>query len=414
MLKRLRRNESGQLLIGAIVLLLVVAISVPAIISYVQDESRWTTRQLRTTRAFQLAEGAVEQGYQRVIISTTIWGEVQAGIAQTGYNFDQTYTSTSGSCEVKVSSGPGDGQVTILGVGRDGSTKEIRGVKAIYGDTTSNAALYAMRGIDLTSNPNVEWGLVMSPASIETDKDSPRFYSAGSISLDTNAGIPPNSDNVQWWSYYANLPPPPQVDVQYYKNNATVTLPAGYANNLGNVGSTGSPAIVYSAGNVTLKSNSFITGALVVIGDLTLQGSAGSGSYNANIPSTAWKEYGKNATTWAQYRSWDGGAPASFPGLNSGYTPSGSLTASINNVVCRGFMYVGGVFSISGGGNCTVNGSMFNPGNTDLSGSHVKIYYDDSTLSAPKTLNVSLARSSWEEVGGCSWATTPGSHPSCP
>ena len=59
----MRSAVSGaQIVIGAIVLLVVLAILVPAIIVYVQNESKWTLKEQRNTRAFQLAEAAVEGG----------------------------------------------------------------------------------------------------------------------------------------------------------------------------------------------------------------------------------------------------------------------------------------------------------------------------------------------------------------
>src|SRR4051812_10401553 len=132
------RNSKGQIIIGAIVLLLILAILVPGIISYVQNESKWTVKEQRTTRAFQLAESAVERGFQQIILSTVTWSTLQAGGALTGFNYDQTYTDLSGGqYEIKMISGPGTQTATITGVGRDTSNHEIRAVQVIYSNSAS-------------------------------------------------------------------------------------------------------------------------------------------------------------------------------------------------------------------------------------------------------------------------------------
>jgi hypothetical protein len=399
----LKPNSRGNVLIIAIAILLVLSIMIPAMIKYIQNESKWTMKEQQTTRAFQLAEGGVERGFQQVILSTTVWGQIQAGTVPTGLHFDQLYTDIAGGTyALNISSGPGTQQVTITGVGRDASTKEVRAVSANYGNTASNAAIFAMGGLTLTGNPVVEWGPVLSPATITTDKAHPRFYSAGDVTLDPNGPTPPNSDNVQWWSYDAALPPPPQVDLQAYLSSATAQghVYAGGTYVLGNVSGA-----YYFSGDTTLKSNSFINGDIVVLGNLTVQGSAGSGAYPATLPTNAWREYGND---WANYRAtYDGGAPGTFPGVSGTYT-HGSITYPLTNVVVHGFLYVLNSFSITGGGNCTIHGSMYLGSQSDLSGSHVTIYYDD-TLTV-KTKNLSLARQSWREIS-CDWS---GTYPVCP
>ncbi len=409
----MRTNSSGQVIIGAIILLVLLAILVPGIIVYVQNESKWTVKEQRTTRAFQLAEAAVERGFQHVIQTTATWASVQAGAAITHYNFDRVYVDAAGEYAIRITSGPGTNAATVTGVGRDLSTNEVRSVRVVYGNSASNAAIYAEGGISLTSNPGVEWGPVMSPASIVTTQAHPRFYSAGSISKDPNGATPPNSDNIQWWSYYPNLPPPPQIDLQAYLSSATAQghVYAGGTYDMRNDicgGSATCSGVYYFTGNTTLKTPSAYvnSGAIVVIGNLTLQGSAGGGSPTATIPTNAWKEYGAD---WAYYRTnYDASAPASFPGVNGSY-PHGTLTKAINNVLVHGFLYVNDALSISGGGNMSIWGSLYLGDQSSLSGSHVKVYYDDTLTVLTK--NISLLRSSWGEVGGCTWA---GAFPTCP
>ncbi len=401
----MKRTRDGQIIIGAIVLLVVLAILVPSIITYVQNEGRWTQKEERTTMAFQLAEAGVERGFQQVIQSTTVWASLQAGGTIANYNFDQKYSDLpGGTYEVRVLKGVGTQTVAITGVGRDNAQKELRAITAIYANSASNAAIYAEGGLTLTSNPSVEWGPVFSPASITSTQAHPRFYSSGSISLDSNGATPPNTDNIQWWSYYPNLPPAPQIDLQSYLSSATAQ---GHYYNTSQTFSLGDiTGTYYIDGDLTMQPHNFLTGNLIVTGNFTLQGNAANGSYTATLPTNAWKEYGND---WASYRStYDGSAPATFPGVNGTYS-HGTLTCAIDKVVVHGFMYVGNSFSITGGGNCCVHGSMYVGDSSSLDGSHVKIYYDDTLTILTK--NVSLARSSWQEITGCSWT---GANPTCP
>lgn len=393
-------------MVGAIILLALLAIGLGALIKYIQHESIWTVKETRTTTAFQLAEAGVERGFQNIIQSTTVWNTLQTGSALSGFHFDTVYTDLSGGqYSILVTSGPGTQEATVIAVGQDSSTKELRAVKAIYGNTAANACMYAMGGITLTSNPSVEWGPVFSPNTISTVYPHPRFFSAGNIvGLDPNGPTPPNSDNTQWWSYDSNLPPPPQIDLQAYLAAATAAgqVRSGGTYSLGNVSGTW-----YFTGDTTLKPNSFVQGDLIVMGNLTLQGNAASGSEVATIPSNAWKEYGNDWSTWRS--DYDGGAGA-WPGINGTYSTSSSLplTVSIDKVVTHGFLYVLNSFSITGGGNCCVHGSMYLGNASSLDGSHVKIYYDDTLII--KTKNVSLVRESWQETH-CSWS---GTTPTCP
>ncbi len=400
------KKSTGQVLIAVIVLMAILAISLPAIIQFVQNESRWTVKETRTTRAFQLAEAAVERGFQKIITSSSTWSSIQAGQVQTNYNFDFKYTDSNGQYEVRVTSGPGTQQATVTGVGRDTSTNEIRAIKVIYGNTAANAAMYAMGGVTLTSNPGVEWGPVMSPTTITTSQDHPRFYSTGNVTLDPNGAVPPNTDNVQWWSYYPNLPPPPEVDTQGYLQDATA-LGQVHAAGTYQASSFGvTTGTHYFQGDTTIQSpGGFLNnGNIVVMGDLTVQGSPGNGTLTPHLPPNAWKEYGNDwkgcaACYWDNY---DNAAPTTFPGINGSYDSSVATYAFNNKLLLHGFLYVMKSLTITGGGNLTIYGSLYLGNASSLDGSHVKVYYDDSLV--VKTLNVTLSRNSWQEVSNCSWS----------
>ena len=129
----------------------------------------------------------------------------------------------------------------------------------------------------------------------------------------------------------------------------------------------------------------------------------------ATLPTNAWKEYGNDwNTAYHCAGCFDPTAPATFPGINSTYA-HGALTYTLNNVLAHGFLYVKNALSIGGGGNLSVWGSLYLGDSSSLDGSHVKVYYDDTTT--VRTMNVSLSRQSWQEITGCSWS---GTHPTCP
>src|SRR5436190_3058810 len=114
------------MLAGAIVLLLILAITIPALIKGIQGESEWTVKQTRSTRAFQLAEAGIERGYQQLILSTGTWTVVQAGGTVRNFNFDRVYSGLGGGqYEIRIAQGPGTDAATITSVGRDNSSEEI-------------------------------------------------------------------------------------------------------------------------------------------------------------------------------------------------------------------------------------------------------------------------------------------------
>jgi len=83
-------NRSGQIMIIAIGILLFLAIALPTVILMTQNESRWTVKEQRTTKSYQLAESAVEHGFQQLLLSTNTWTLVQGGSTINGFHFDQT------------------------------------------------------------------------------------------------------------------------------------------------------------------------------------------------------------------------------------------------------------------------------------------------------------------------------------
>ncbi len=402
----------GQVLVIAILIVLVLAITIPAIVRLVQNESTWTAKSQRSTRAFALAEAAVERGYQQLLLSTSTWNNVLAGTIPSGYNFDQTYTDSGGSYEIRLSSS-GVQEISVVGVGKDTSGKEIRAIQAVYAiGSMSGSALFALNGVTIEGNPDVEWGPVISPSAIDTDAGHlhPRLYSAASIDpFDTSSALP-NSDSSHYWAY-ETLPPAPTINLTGSNGYKSSAYAVDGSASLGS-GPAGSIYYYTSAVTPTLSpgNNHFIDGDLIVEGNLSMSGNPGNGSnFAASIPSTAWREY---ASDWSTYHDTFDATYATYASVPSTYAPTGLTYSNFGNkIFIHGFLYVGGTFSVSGGGNTIIIGTAYIGSSPSLGNSHVTIYYDATVAANVKLTSSSPSRISWQDQTGCTWS---GSHASCP
>lgn len=417
-----KNGDRGQVLVGVIVLMIVLAVLIPSMVLYVQNETRWSMKQERNLQAFQLAEAAIDRAYSLVTDSTQTWANVQLGGASipSSFLFSATYTDiSSGTYTFSISSGPDESQVTVLGVGRDQNRKELRSIKAVFTNAgLSDTAILGGEGVDITGNNfEVEWGSVVSPSSIETGgKLHPTFWSAGDIDLDSNGSAPANCDspNCHWWrSYYAGVPPMPTVDLAAYKAIAQ-SLPDGpcgpyYVNGNASLDCTDtSGGTYYVTGDVT-DIQGHITGNIIVLGDFsTGNGNLGGSSKTVPVPRRAWRQYSND---WAAYLAgWDSTRPATFPGKNSSYRSPAAGTAVISPVI-HGFVYVDGNFQgPTGGGNIDfVSGIIYVKGVVNLNGnSHVKIYYGSEAAAQVRTTNISLMRESWQSIPEQGWPASAG------
>jgi len=291
------KKDTGQILIVVVIALTVLTISIPVMVYYVQKESQWSIKEDRSTHAFQLAEAGIERGYQALILSTTSLATVELGGTLTNYNFDQAYTDIpGGQYSIRLVGNPAAQTITITSVGKDSSGNERRAIQVTYATPGAYAAsIYAINSATIQGNPTVEWGPVASPGPITTDASHtyPRFFSGGDIlPFDSNAGAPPNTDNIQWWSYYP-LPPAPQIDLAGYKSTAG----AGCTDQAACL-SSGCTICYYTAANYPTLSpgtnNHFGTTApnpataLIVEGNLSLSGNYGNGSVAGAPPSKLW------------------------------------------------------------------------------------------------------------------------------
>ena len=79
-----RRPRRGQILVGAILLMLMLLIMVPAMVQWVQQESRLSVKDRKATTAFNLAETAVDRGYWKAKSSTGTIAQTMAGMSLAG------------------------------------------------------------------------------------------------------------------------------------------------------------------------------------------------------------------------------------------------------------------------------------------------------------------------------------------
>jgi hypothetical protein len=411
------KTKKGQLLIGVIALLVVLAIVLPAMVRYIQNEAKWSVKQGQNTNAFQLAESAVDRAYQKIVESTSTWTAIKNGQPIFGYNFDTVYTDIAGGAyTVSITSGPGSQQVTIVTVGRDNAKHETRALKVVYANAAvASTAIRSLQGITLGgSNEQVEWGSVMAPAAVDSNaRNHPQFYSASSIIGKDVSPAPPNTDSVQWWSYYTGLPPAYSLDFDFYKASAQATgTYSGVTQNwpapCGDASSCNTGNTYYIDGDLNIASPGiFVGGNLIVTGNLNLpNGRAGQGSPTVQLPRSAWKQYGND---WAYYKaggpacseSWNDstpGRPVSFPGLNSAYLSGAALTKTFTDgkVLVNGFVYVGkNITSGGGGGQSVFVGAAYVVGSVSFTSNNNCFFYTDEAASRIVTTNVSLSRLSW-------------------
>ena len=436
-LPRVRSSSRGQVLPLAIMLLLVLLVMVPLMVMFSQSEAKWSVKESQSTQAMHLAEAGIEKGYLKISMSTLTWVSLQSGgttarTALTNYNFDTSYSDVgSGTYSISITSGPGTQEATIISVGRSKQTKEIRTIKAVYSNAPlGGISIFAGKGAQIGGGVNVEWGGVVSPYSIDAaSRNHPQFWSASSIiSKDTDPN-PPNCDSpncCQWHSYYQGLPPAPTLDLNYYASSAAasncagLSLSPGVATPVGScyyaVSQTnikGSPTTqgqtIFINGDATIKSPGVdIVGNLLVTGNLNLpNGVWGNGSHTMNIPSDAWKQY---CNDWGVYRGYDGGAPATFPGLSSSYAPTGLTYAGTGKTAVYGLLYVGGNFGgAGGGGQADIYGALYSVGSSsETSNSGVTFYYDADAAKNLQTTAIILSRVSWQDAQNYGWPSSAG------
>jgi hypothetical protein len=303
------------------------------------------------------------------------------------------------------------------------------------GDT----AVYGLSGVVLDgSQTDVNWGAVISPNSLTVNaREYPQFWSAGSIDLDTNGSAQPNCDSacVGWHSYEQDIPSDPGIDLDGFyadavssatlfvgnqcwgKNSGTACgVSCAVTNRCADATSCKTDKTYYIQGNLCVEGKIYVQGRLIVTGDLTLpNGNAGYGDEHADLPRRAWKQYGRTAAAWAQYKNMvhtcggppspvDPDAPASFPGITSPYKSAVGRYKCLANIMVKGFTYVGGNLNqIGGAGGADMVGAFYVVGTVTVTPNTIHLYYWDDAGDYIKTTSVILTRESWKDLPERQW-----------
>lgn len=302
-------NNSGQVLFAALGLLLTLSLFIPVLVQMSRDESHHAMHTQRDTQAFNLAETALDRGYQELILSTANWATISAGTAVPGFDFDTTYTTPEGG-EYRIGFSSGVGGHWITAVARDRSKKEVAGIRGKFTPSNLlNASIYAVDQVGVHGSANIEWGKVLSRNDIDTSGALwPRFYSTGKVDPQDTNPAPANTDNRQYWAYYTNMPLFPSIDLNYYRNQATIlgAAPAdcgGSFYKVGNIdfrgcngGGAGQNGTWFITGNAKMKAGAggnYLIGEVVALGNFEMDGNGGAfKSETVPIPPMAWQEYG--------------------------------------------------------------------------------------------------------------------------
>lgn len=452
-------SRTGQILVVVLLLMMVLSVMVPLMVTYVQNEAKWTNKEGRNTQAFHLAEAGTEKALLELSLSTQTWNQIQKCTFSTPNNpcspanfaFDQSYTDVSGGeYAIYITSGPPgtSQQAQVFAVARDANHQETRSLKVIYSNgTLGNVAILGGKGVQVSGNNlTVEWGAIESPNPIVSNGDAhPNLYSAASISGIT--GAPPgatsaitlphcDSPNCWWWHSFDNqIPPLPVIDFNFYRSSAQALGAAGQT-------ACGNGTSYYQGGNFSgqcsdLKGNPFFVegswtnmdgpynGTIIVMGSLD----TGNGKMTApsngqmSIPQQAWIQY---CNDWSFYCStYTGGttgdtstcaaphtAAGQCWGKNSTYlSPSNAVyTDGFGAPVITGLLYVGSDFTgPQGGGNSNLGyGIIYVNGTVNLnSNSHAKWFYDGGAGGAGiQTTQIFLVRTWWQDVK-VSWPNLP-------
>lgn len=432
---RPKRDERGFILVMAMIALLAMAIFLPALVYLVQNETKWSVKEKKTTMAFHMAEQGLDRGVWKLQESDDIWNAVSTGGVVTGYNFDLVYNSTNsdgmvaGQYKILLTSGT-SGTVKVQSIGRDVSTSEVRAIEAVYSKAGIFSALQSRTTLDAKPNLEVHWGPVINYGNITNvpSYDFPRKISKGFISGRDTDPTPPNGhDFFATWptnptydynSYQTRLGNAPTIRLNDYKTmaknssfpwplktangNTTITATppgSGYFQYNGDVGicrgdvlgadyvwscSTCVMFIDVGSNNVDWKTSwasQLQLKAMIILGNMDMN-DASTPVMPAVIPVGAQTEY-----RW-------GTAPAYWT-ANFAATGEGG-TYDVTDARFRGYMYVSGDLNNSGGGSPAIVGILDVLGNVNVN--NTRVYYDSTVSSGVLTNNAEPFQQSWREI----------------
>ncbi|MFN0118271.1 MAG: hypothetical protein ACKVQC_08300 [Elusimicrobiota bacterium] len=450
------KKEQGFFLPMIVGIIFVGLILLPALVTWVQHDSKQAVKVSKSNVAFNLAETGADRGMWKLKSSTSTFAQAKVGQVITGYNFDTVYTDdvtgSGGKYRIKFSSGPNSREVTVLAEGKDIKTGETRAVKAVFKNQTFGGAMISGGVITWANAFSAHWGPIMAHNNINiTDANAaqdffPRKFSRqvvqctiGSYDRDTNGLTAPNTDSTEWWSDYS-VPELPILDFATLRSSASATSTLNFlaCSKMGsytgtkywsgncNVGGKNHNGLLhfqnpwnqpnarkqyvfYWDGDViwtgsTGSEGAGIWGTVVVRGNFTNY-TGDNYSYTGSVPSSAYEEYSKISKTVGdtsaknEYPADDGSKKNRSTFSFGGETWTGGKSpppAGNTDVGIRGLLYIGGDWNIEGA--MDVNGVIWVAGNVSkaVGAERTIVFYNDA-LDVP-TLNVILTRQSWDEV----------------
>lgn len=235
-------SQRGQVLAGVVIALVLLMIMIPAIVTWVRQDSKFAVKDSQSTTAFNLAQAGIERGMWELKASTSNWNTAIAGTVIPGFNFDVTYQDIpGGSYRIQFSSMAGTSltgkEVQVWAEGRDSLNKETRSIKAIFADASLPGPLLAGGDIDDSGAFDPHWGPIMAQGNINISGAAATNYYPRKLAKqvvlgtagnprDINGLSSPNTDSKEWWSNYA-VPSLPQLDFNTMLATATILTTAG-------------------------------------------------------------------------------------------------------------------------------------------------------------------------------------------
>lgn len=413
------KQMSGQMAITMVIsILLFLLLMFPVMNLFVRNEGMWSVKEKKSTAAFHLAEAGADRAYWKILESVDMWNATSTGTIA-GYNFDAVYKDIGGgSYAIRISSDPTNPESRIVeAVGRDASGNQLRRIRMYLVNTAPAGVSFATRAeknlVNGGGNPHVEWGPVESNGSIiATGRTYPRFYSAGHVTTQDGGSSVASTNDIYWWSYYP-VPASPAINFGFYLASASASGASPCGGNYYTVGDrtfTGckdkSGKTYYITGNAIFKSGgagNHVTGNVIALGNVTFSGNGGSanapeGTYAADLPPYAWREYGGN---WTWYKTtFDPGGPATWAGAKAANYVANGLHYTLTGVLVHGFLYAGGNMELSGGGNGRFHGVVLAANDSTTDTSNFLIYYDPDVAANIRmnTTPVTIVKGTWYEV----------------
>lgn len=370
----MNKTSKGFALPAVLAIMLVFMVLLPALVMWIQQDTKMAVKTQKTNFALNLAEAGVDRGMWKLKSSSSTFAQAYAGTVITGYNFDTTYSDIAGGTyRIKFSSGPAAKQVTIWAEGRDSANNQTRSIKEVVQNQTIYSPLMASGGTSWAKGLLIFWGPIISQGNITIQDDVvggiyyPQKYAQGTVigtaanPRDTNGLAPPNTDNVEWWSEYS-VPDVPVLDFAALRSSAAATGTLnvyGCRSTQGGAGTNNSSTawdtrssctsagahathfgnpwchpksarnqpnnsyVWYWDGDVTLSGGSTanqscgLRGIIIVRGNLTID-TPGEYNYNGPVPTNAWQQHQKFTKTTN-----DSAAANEYP-ADTGFHSSGS------------------------------------------------------------------------------------------